>query len=447
MKNALLQPLRCSLFFIQHPDSAQWITQQQADASAAVTFQVLNGAYKQHGIYFVNPDASCPATAAIISSSEISGQALLNAMPGAKHGDGIDVYVFENPNAYVTGSSTNIPGTYSHVRGLDGGLLANETTVAIHEVGHLLGLLHVHEDECDFDGPGPGNAVSCHFSEDGLVYLIEDEEEQQIALDSIIRLRRAMNRHARLILMTHSLDTVAVEVDSILAWLALWNFAWWFQGSYSTGLELAETYPTGYCRARHYFFAGQFGQFDTLWAEIPERYTLDEAQLDEIDEIKTVLDIIRPDLEEGGALLSQLPEATLDSLMYWKSDCTEPGALAQAVLWRNGRRLVPDCGGEAARTGGEPPVSAEEAEKAEPALIKLYPNPSQGILTLELPGGCGPATVIFYNLQGQTALKQSLSEGRHLINLPSGRFKPGVYLVEFTLSSGQRERFKLILTR
>ncbi|MCB9295878.1 MAG: T9SS type A sorting domain-containing protein [Lewinellaceae bacterium] len=155
---------------------------------------------------------------------------------------------------------------------------------------------------------------------------------------------------------------------------------------------------------------------------------------------------IRPGLEEGGALLSRLPEATLDSLMYWKSDCTEPGALAQAVLWRNGRRVVPDCGGEAARVG-ETPVSAKETEKAELAPIKLYPNPSQGTLTIELPVGYGPAIVIFYNLQGQTALKQGLSEGRRLINLPSGRFKPGVYLAELILSSGKRERFKLILTR
>ncbi|MCO6490339.1 MAG: hypothetical protein J5I98_18135 [Phaeodactylibacter sp.] len=179
----------------------------------------------------------------------------------------------------------------------------------------------------------------------------------------------------------------SLEVDTILAWLALWNFAWWFQGSYSTGLELAETYPTDYRRARHYFFTGKFSQFDNLWAAIPERYELDEAQLDDFDEIETVLDIIRPNLEEGGALLSRLPEATLDSLMYWKSDCTEPGALAQAVLWRNGRRVVPDCGGEAARPGGEPPVSAKETERAKPSPIKLYPNPSRGTLTIELPVG------------------------------------------------------------
>ncbi|MCB0578511.1 MAG: T9SS type A sorting domain-containing protein, partial [Phaeodactylibacter sp.] len=108
--------------------------------------------------------------------------------------------------------------------------------------------------------------------------------------------------------------------------------------------------------------------------------------------------------------------------------------------------VVPDCGGEAARVG-ETPVSAKETEKAELAPIKLYPNPSQGTLTIELPVGYGPAIVIFYNLQGQTALKQGLSEGRRLINLPSGRFKPGVYLAELILSSGKRERFKLILTR
>ncbi|MCB9288538.1 MAG: hypothetical protein H6560_14620 [Lewinellaceae bacterium] len=115
--------------------------------------------------------------------------------------------------------------------------------------------------------------------------LIEDEEEQQIALDSIIRLRRAMNRYARLILMTHSLDTAAIQTDSILAWLAL-----------------AETYPTDYRLARHYFFTGEFDKHDTLWAAIPNRYDLDETQLAELDEIETVLNTIRPDLVTGTPL-------------------------------------------------------------------------------------------------------------------------------------------------
>lgn len=266
------------------------------------------------------------------------------------------------------------------------------------------------------------------WQEHKAAYLLEeDEEEQATILDSITFLRQAMNRDARLILMTHSLDTVAVEADSILTWL-----------------ELTETYPTDYRRARHYFFTGKFGQFDSLWADIPERYALDDDQTDEFDEIETVLDIMRPDLDEGELPLSRLPEATLDSLMDWKDVCTEPGVLAQAVLWRNGRRVVPDCGGEASRPGGEPVVSTEEAEEDKPSPVKLYPNPSRETLTLELPAA---ATLVFYNLQGKPLLEQNFAEGRHTIHLPKARFQPGLYLAEFIFSAGQRQRLKLILTQ
>lgn len=257
--------------------------------------------------------------------------------------------------------------------------------------------------------------------------LIEDEEEQAAALDSIIQLRRAMNRDARLILMSYSLDTAAVKADSILAWLAL-----------------AETYPAGYRLARHYFFTGKFGLFDSLWAAIPQRYELGEAQLAELEDIEAVFNTVRHELEAGTSL-SGMPEEILDILMYWQDDCTEPGALAQAILWRNGRRVFPDCNGEASRPGGFP-VSAAEAEKAGPSPVKLYPNPSRGNLTLELPAGYGPAIGVFYNLQGRPVLKQSFPEGRHTIRLPHEQFRPGVYLVEIIPSSGRRERFKLILT-
>ncbi|MCB0589169.1 MAG: T9SS type A sorting domain-containing protein, partial [Phaeodactylibacter sp.] len=259
--------------------------------------------------------------------------------------------------------------------------------------------------------------------------LIEDEEEQQIALDSIIRLRRAMNQQARLILMTYSLDTAAIQTDSILAWLAL-----------------AETYPTDYRLARHYFFTGEFDKHDTLWAAIPNRYGLNETQLAELDEIETVLNSIRPDLVTG-IPLSRLPEAVLDSLMYWKDTCTEPGALAQAVLWRNGRRIIPDCSGEApaSRPGSGQQFSSTQAEAVSLSPIKLYPNPSQGILTIELPASYAPATALVYNLQGKMLLKQSLLGETNRINLFD--FHSGLYIVEVTPSSGKRERFKLILAQ
>jgi len=139
-----------------------------------------------------------------------------------------------------------------------------------------------------------------------------------------------------------------------------------------------------------------------------------------------------------------MPEEILDALMYWQDDCTEPGALAQAILWRNGRRAAPDCNGEASRPGGFP-VSAAEAEKAGPSPVKLYPNPSRGNLTLELPISYGPAIAVFYNLQGKVLLRHNLLGQRTLINLPG--FQPGVYLVEIIPSSGRRERFKVILSQ
>ena len=131
--------------------------------------------------------------------------------------------------------------------------------------------------------------------------------------------------------------------------------------------------------------------------------------------------------------------------MYWKSDCTEPGALAQAVLWRNGRRIIPDCSGEApaSRPGSGQQFSAAQAEAAGLPPVKLYPNPSQGILTIELPASYAPATAIFYNLQGKVLLQQNLPGETYRISLPG--FRPGLYIVEVSPSLGKRERFKLIL--
>ncbi len=243
--------------------------------------------------------------------------------------------------------------------------------------------------------------------------LITEEEERQEALKEIAGLWHHLNKDAQNILTHCRQDTLNHEPDSALHWLAL-----------------VETYPADYRLARHHFFTGKFYSFDNLWPALPARYELDEAGLAEYGSLSLVFAALRPYVE-GGSVLNQLPEDAINSLLYWADHCNEAGALARNVLRVNGLRQEMECGQPLpAQRPGIPTAPAASAPGTTSQGTRAYPNPARDELFLSLPESAGQGQAVFYNLQGKAVHYLPLSGGLNRLPLPSGLFKPGIYLLK-----------------
>lgn len=78
--------------------------------------------------------------------------------------------------------------------------------------------------------------------------------------------------------------------------------------------------------------------------------------------------------------------------------------------------------------------SAEEAASVREA-IRIYPNPTETMLFVELNGWTAPAVLIrVFNVQGQVVLRQEteLNQVALALDLP-----PGVYLLEASALGGE----------
>lgn len=157
--------IRLYINFVVRPGD-EWIDQEQADSNTIATMELMNEAFNQHGIYFIHPGSPCsPPVANLISTTLMGTETIRYAVPGAKHHDGIDFYVF-NSRDDTRSYAFTIPNTYLSIRGQENGKLATETTEAIHGMGHLLGLLHPFEDNCNLTTSCPGGMDLCNCSED-----------------------------------------------------------------------------------------------------------------------------------------------------------------------------------------------------------------------------------------------------------------------------------------
>jgi hypothetical protein len=97
---------------------------------------------------------------------------------------------------------------------------------------------------------------------------------------------------------------------------------------------------------------------------------------------------------------------------------------------------------------GEPcelPTSAGEAPAA-PGLagLRVFPNPTSGHLSVELPEGYPAAAARLYSLHGRLAFQQRLAGGLNELYLP---LPPGLYILEVELPGGARHREKIVLAR
>jgi type IX secretion system substrate protein len=175
---------------------------------------------------------------------------------------------------------------------------------------------------------------------------------------------------------------------------------------------------------------------------IPSKYELPDWQLDEFDELGTVYATVRPHLESGG-VLQALPQAITDSLKHWADWCSEPGFLAQSLLWRNGITAEPDCPGDG--IGERAAVQKEERRKQASMFLQLFPNPADRILVIESEKDFGEGYAILFNLQGMAVLKQALPVNTNQLSLPTAQLMPGIYLLEVRSLKGNSWRTKVVI--
>lgn len=89
--------------------------------------------------------------------------------------------------------------------------------------------------------------------------------------------------------------------------------------------------------------------------------------------------------------------------------------------------------------------STNEAETVE--QIRLYPNPSQGNITIEMPGSAeGNLQLQIFNEKGQSVLTRTLGGGQNSWNLDLPELTTGLYLVQMRLGQTTKTE-KLIVTQ
>lgn len=256
---------------------------------------------------------------------------------------------------------------------------------------------------------------------------LTNEREIAATKRQIDSLRLEIDKGANWILSYYSLDTVAVEVDSIVTWLGL-----------------VETYPADLHLARHYFFSGNPDAFDTLWAEIPGKYDLtDSLELADYDGLTEVYGALRP-YAGSNAALQHLPQTLLDSLKSWAVLCSEPGYLSQVLLWRNGIKMESDCSLDFSER-----ASTQRKETAELVLEKsfrAYPNPASESLVIEFQESMEAGKVTLFNLQGIPVLHQAWPPNANKLEIKTFHLPVGIYFAEIRTTRGIVLRSKIVIS-
>ena len=97
--------------------------------------------------------------------------------------------------------------------------------------------------------------------------------------------------------------------------------------------------------------------------------------------------------------------------------------------------------------GTTPPLGINENKKEED-LVKLYPNPNNGSMTLE----CNlkdheTGELIIYSLTGKALKKHCLAEGRETLNIDASELNSGMYLYELRINNIVTKNGKLSIIK
>lgn len=132
--------------------------------------------------------------------------------------------------------------------------------------------------------------------------------------------------------------------------------------------------------------------------------------------------------------------STIDGGTTWRPEVSNTfeslnalAAIPNGRVWAagdNGTVLVHD-----------PVITATTVSENE-ANVQLYPNPTNGPLTISLgPQTIGPVTISVINAKGQVILSNTyLSDGHSALSIPTERLVQGIYLVQITSATNNWTR-------
>jgi hypothetical protein len=81
-----------------------------------------------------------------------------------------------------------------------------------------------------------------------------------------------------------------------------------------------------------------------------------------------------------------------------------------------------------------------QPQTADITAIRLYPNPTKGMLVVETPSG---GTMVVYTIDGKEVSTYIIKESNSTIMLPKG-IAGGIYMCRFTASDGATAIVRLV---
>jgi chorismate mutase len=141
--------LKTRIFFL-YEGAQPWLTSNDAETYAETMMEILNNTFNKYKIYFLDELGTCDYSNYAFHVSSGTNEAIAND-PILINNNYINICVY-NPNATPPSAyAFNAPNNFFKVSGTVDQTLHALTPTIIHEMGHLFGLLHTHEDSCDDD--------------------------------------------------------------------------------------------------------------------------------------------------------------------------------------------------------------------------------------------------------------------------------------------------------
>jgi hypothetical protein len=227
-------------------------------------------------------------------------------------------------------------------------------------------------------------------------------------------------------------DTVEIDLDLLRTWLAN-----------------KESLEAEYGIVGTYLSEGDFSNAWQALGNIPQFYTLDNDELDELEYFEEMIALWQ-DADTNGVSLAELDSLALSLVQEIAENSTRlAGAMAQGILnsWYGGYyRVVPKSSG-----GSQSLMAPPNGNSYEPApqYIIAYPNPAGNSVTFQwhLPDDSNKATIILSDLQGRVVDTITIEESSGKLEWPTSKVERGIYLYQLRLADGSLNTSKLTIIK